>query len=151
MTALPTGNPALPDNPANVMRFMVVIDGMDLGPFTSVEGLSAEYEVKAYAEGGENEFVHQLPGRLKYGNVKLSRPVDANSNGLAVWFRRLALFGVVGQSTARIQAFNDNSEPVAGWNFTGVWPVKYTGPSFNAANGGVAIEVFEFAHSGMVG
>jgi phage tail-like protein len=143
------GTPAVPNNPANAMRFTVVVDGIDIGSFTSLDGLSAEYEVKTYAEGGENGFVHLLPGRLKYSNIKLTRPVDQQTPGLATWFRRLSTEGRLGQSTARIQAFNDNSDEVAGWSFTGVWPVKYTGPSFNAGNGGVAVEVFEFAHSGL--
>jgi phage tail-like protein len=137
-------------NPANTLRFNVVIDGQDLGSFTALDGLSAEYEVRTYPEGGENGFVHQLPGRLKYGNIKLSRPVDLYSKALGVWFRLLAKGIGTRRHTATVVAFNDNSEPVAEWTFMDVWPVRYTGPSLSAETSKVAIETFEFAHAGLL-
>jgi phage tail-like protein len=138
-------------NPANTLRFNVTIDGQDLGSFTALDGLTAEYEVKTYQEGGENGFVHQLPGRLKFGNIKLSRPVDLHSKALAAWFNLLAKGIGSRRHTATVVAFNDNSEPVAEWTFVGVWPVKYTGPSFSTETAKVAIEAFEFAHNGQLG
>lgn len=144
-----TTNPGTANNPANTMRFDVTIDGVELGSFTALDGLSAEYEVKTHAEGGENTFVHKLPGRLSYGTVKLTRPLDQDSPAIGTWFRELAAEGRLGRSTASIEAYNDNSDKVATWSFTGVWPVKYTGPSFAAGSGSVALESFEFAHNGL--
>jgi phage tail-like protein len=138
-------------NPANTLRFNVTIDGQDLGSFTALDGLTAEYEVKTYQEGGENGFVHQLPGRLKFGNIKLSRPVDLQSKALSAWFHLLAKGIGTRRHTATVVAFNDNGEPVAEWTFVGVWPVKYTGPSFSTETAKVAIEAFEFAHNGQLG
>src|SRR5687767_3851279 len=133
-------------NPATTLRFDVTIDGFDIGSFSGLDGLTAQYEVKTYAEGGENGFVHQLPGRLSYGTVKLTRPVQMpQRSGLAAWFRELADQRGLTRSTASIEAFNDNRELVARWSFTGVWPAKYVGPSFSSDSGKVALEVFEFA------
>jgi phage tail-like protein len=136
--------------PANSLRFDVAIDGLDLGSFTALDGLTAEYEVQTYAEGGENGFVHQLPGRLKYGNIKLTRPVDPQSKALGTWFGLLAKGVGTARQTATVIAFNDNSEPVAEWTFVGVWPVRYTGPSFSTDDAKVATETFEFAHTGLL-
>lgn len=136
--------------PANTLRFNVVIDGLDLGSFTALEGLSFEYEVKTYAEGGENGYVHQLPGRLKFGNIKLTRPVDPQTKALGIWFRLLAKGVATRRHTATVVAFNDNGEPVSEWTFLGVWPVRYTGPTFSTVNGKVAAETFEFAHTGLL-
>ncbi len=136
--------------PANTLRFNVVIDGQDLGSFTTLDGLTAEYEVRSYSEGGENGFVHQLPGRLKYGNIKLTRPVDMRSKVLGVWFRLLAKGAASRRHTATVVSFNDNSEPVAEWTFVEVWPVRYAGPSFSADTAKVATETFEFAHNGLL-
>lgn len=138
------------DDPANALRFNVVIDGHDLGAFTGLDGLTAEYEVLSYQEGGENGFVHQLPGRLSYGNIKLTRPVDVRSTPLGAWFRLLAKGVSTRRYTATVVAFNDNGEPVAEWTFTDVWPVRYNGPSFSADTAKVAIETFEFAHGGLL-
>jgi phage tail-like protein len=138
-------------NPANSLRFNVVVDGVELGSFTALDGLSAEYEVRTYQEGGENGFIHQLPGRLKYSNIKLTRPVDLQSKGIGSWFRLLAK-GVGGRRhTATVVAFNDNSEPVAEWTFVDVWPVRYSGPSLSTESAKVATETFEFAHNGLLG
>lgn len=143
-----------PTDPATTMRFDVTIDDVEIGSFLGLDGLSAQYEVKAYAEGGENGFVHQLPGRLSYGTVKLTRPVISSPQGnpLTRWFRDLSL-GALVVHTASICAYTSSKadqEVVARWSFTGVWPVRYTGPSFAADGSKVATEVFEFAHSGFL-
>lgn len=137
-------------NPVSTMRFDVTVDGMDLGSFTSFEGLTFSYEVKTYEEGGENGYVHQLPGRMKYENIKVARPLDAGSPALALYFTKLAKEGRVKRGNATVKAYNDNSEAVATWTFTGVYPVRYAGPSFTADGGKVAIETFEFAHAGLL-
>ena len=135
-------------NPVNTMRFDVTIDGHDIGSFTAIDGLSAQYEVKTYAEGGENGFVHRLPGRLSYGTIKLTRPVEMRTRALGEWFREVAKGQATTAHTAAIMAMNDNRVTVITWEFHGVWPVSYKGPSFAAEGGKVATEVFEFAHDG---
>ena len=136
--------------PANSLRFDVRIDGMTIGPFTGIDGLAAEYEVKAYEEGGQNGFVHQLPGRLKYTNVKLTRPVDNCSKDLAAWFSTLQRGQGTKRHTAAVVAFNDNREVVAEWNLAGVYPVRYSGPSFSSDSSKVATETLELAHTGFL-
>ena len=60
------------------IRFTVRVDDYgSLGSWTKCEGLSVEYEIQEYKEGGENTFVHRLPGRAKYQNIKLTRPLTA--------------------------------------------------------------------------
>jgi phage tail-like protein len=140
----------MPDNPANAMRFDVRIDGIDLGAFTGIDGLTVEYEVTQYQEGGENDFVHQLPGRVKYGNLKLTRPVDDRTNGISAWFHMLRRSNILRRQTATIVAMNDNSERVAVWTLADVYPVKYTGPSFGTDKAAVATETLELAHAGFL-
>jgi phage tail-like protein len=137
-------------DPVNTMRFDVRIDGLDLGSFTALDGLNAEYEVKTYEEGGENGFVHQLPGRVKYTNIKLTRPVDLTSKALAAWFSSMVRGLPTRKSTAVVIAFNDNQEPIAQWALMGVHPVKYTGPSFSVDGARVATESIELAHEGFL-
>ncbi len=142
--------PGTPNNPVNTMRFDVTIDGIELGAFTGFEGLAFTYDVKTYEEGGENGFVHALPGRLKYENIKISRPLDSSSPALARYFASLAKDGKVSRGNATVKAYNDNSEPIATWTFTGVYPVRYSGPSFTVDGGKAASETLEFAHRGLL-
>ena len=50
-----------------------------LGLFNSCEGLGLEVVIEQREEGGNNGFVWQLPTRIMYSNVKLSRPVGKDS------------------------------------------------------------------------
>lgn len=134
------------DDPALALTFEVRIDGVDIGTFSACEGLNAEYEVEEIKEGGNNAFVHRLPGRLKYQNVKLTRGIDSDSGKLASWFSSLQ--DGVDMCTASITALDGGRRRLASWSLRGVWPVKYTGPQLNATTNGVANEVLELAHHG---
>jgi len=143
-------------DPGTQFRFVVTIDGKEIGDFTALEGLSAEYNVMQYSEGGENGFEHRLPGQLKYSTIKLSRPLDAssgrNGSGLAAWFTTL------GQSdsrssatrTAAITAFDSAGEQIASWNLANAYPFRWTGPSFSSDGNAVAKETLELAHHGFM-
>jgi phage tail-like protein len=135
-------------DPATSLSFDVTVDGIDLGAFTECDGLGAEFDVFEYQEGGENGFVHRLPGRLKFQTIKLSRAVDHRSNGLAAWFSTFKRHVVRG--TATIVAFDGNRHPVAQWTLIGVYPMRWTGPSLNAGGNDVAKESLELAHNGFV-
>lgn len=139
-------------DPAISYLFVLVIDGLELGGFTGVEGISASYDVTEVKEGGENAYVHSLPGRVKYTNVTLSRAIDPSSARLAMWFTKYqTLLGLGGRHqpmSASIVALSAGHTPVTTWHFADVVPVKYTGPSFDASSPKLATEKFEFAHHG---
>jgi phage tail-like protein len=59
--------------------FAVSIDGKRLGSFSSCEGLGCEVVMEQREEGGSNGFIWQLPTRIKYSNIKLSRAVCADT------------------------------------------------------------------------
>ena len=133
-------------SPALSLRFMVLMAGLEGMYFTACEGLGAEYEVETYAEGGNASHTHQLPVRIKYSNVKLTRPVDLDSGRVATWFSsvqyRLVRVG------GAIKVFNGNGAPIATWTLVGVWPVRYSGPQLRADGSGVAVETLELSHMG---
>lgn len=135
-----------PPQVAVALRFSVVVDGHDLGTFSAFEGLTAEYEVEELKEGGYNAASHRLPGRVKYANLKLTRAVDETSGSLAAWFAGVATKPSV--STGHVIAVDGWQRNVARWDLVAVWPVKYTGPQWNATGTATANEVLELAHGG---
>ena len=132
------------------LRFTVKIDGYgSLGSWSRCEGLSVEYEVFEYQEGGWNDYVHRLPGRRKYPNVKLTRPLDRDSQDVVRWVSGLVT--KVERQNAEIAVMDANGEVVCRWNLVGVCPVRWTGPTLDAAGNQVASESLELAHNGFLG
>jgi phage tail-like protein len=140
-------------DPAATCRFRVEVDvdeqgQTDLGAFTECSGLGAEYELKQVREGGENGFVHQIPGPLKFDNVRLSRPIDGSSAAVASWFSRMR--DRVERTTVRITALDPAGAELATWTLVDVFPKRWTGPVFSAQNSAVAKETLELVHNGFV-
>ncbi len=135
--------------PRHMTGFWVVVDGVSLPTFTECTGLAAEYGVEPWTEGGQNEFIHQLPGRISYTPVSLTRYVDGASGGLAAWFSSVADISQK-YRTARISAVDAAGDPVAHWDLTDVFPSKYTGPSFTVGGTTAASETLDLVHHGFV-
>src|SRR4051794_23098402 len=142
------GNPgAATADEALGLRFMVYVDGIgDLGDWQKCEGLSVEYDVFEYREGGENSYVHRLPGRAKYQNIKLTRPIDPNSSLVTTWFGKVLKEKV--RSTAWIRVLDAAGKQVVQWNVVDAWPVRWTGPTLDVTASQTALEVLEIAHNG---
>jgi phage tail-like protein len=137
---------AIDDDPAVSVCFVVTIDGIELGSFNSCDGLGCEVVIEQREEGGNNGYVWQLPTRVKYSNVKLSRPLTRDTEKVAQWFA--SMIAGFTRKTAHIEARTGDGHMVARWGLLEVVPVRWTGPSFNPESPKVAIETIEIAHHG---
>jgi phage tail-like protein len=138
---------SLPD-PVGELRFQVLIDGQSIGAFAECSGLSIEYDVFEYQEGGEMRYTHKFRGALKYPNLVLKRGVTYE-DALLQWF--------YDQSTDRddrgnvtLNLLGDDGQQVRTWSFASAFPVKWSGPSFSAKSTNVATETLEIAHQGLM-
>lgn len=133
---------------ATTVAFRLTIDGESLGDFSGCDGLGCEVVLESREEGGNNGFVWQLPTRVKYTNVKLTRVLSSDTEKVTTW-----LSGVVNgyqRRTATITALRTNGQPVASWSLEGVVPVRWSGPSFSADSSKVLTETLEIAHQGFI-
>jgi len=128
--------------------FKVEIDGKKLGLWNSFEGLGWSSKTEPRQEGGENHFVHELPGRLEYTNVKISRPLGRDSSLVADWLASMVT--AVKRTTAVITAVGPDHAPLVTWTLDGVVPVRWTGPSFNVETAKMATETLELAYHGFI-
>ena len=128
--------------------FIVKIDDENLGAFNSCEGLGCEFVMEQREEGGNNGWVWQLPTRIKYSNVKLSRPVTRDSAKIAKWFAGMA--AGIKRKTATIEALTLKGTTVARWSLMDVVPVRWSGPQLNPDTAKVATETIELAHHGFL-
>lgn len=131
-------------------KFILVIDGEEIGQFTEVSGLNVSVGVEKVEEGGQNHFSHQFPGRLEWPNIMLKRGVT-DSDELFAWFKKTSgdySKAELTRTCGAITVVNDKGEPVRAWNMVGAFPVKWTGPQFAASSSDIATEELEIAHHG---
>jgi phage tail-like protein len=129
-------------------HFFVEIDGVDHGGFTECAGLQAETEVVEYAEGGNNNYVHKMPGRTKFGNLTLKWGTT-DSTALWDWYKDVSQ-GKIERKDVSVVLYNSVQEEVRRWNLREAYPVKWIGPAFNANAPAAAIETLELAHHGFL-
>jgi phage tail-like protein len=137
---------SLPD-PVGELRFQVQIGGVTIGAFSECSGLSVEYDISEYQEGGELRFVHKFRGGLKYPNLVLKRGVTYE-DALVKWFFHRP--DREQRGTVTLKLLGDDGKQVRSWSFASAFPVKWSGPSFNAKSTNVATETLEICHQGFV-
>ena len=138
-----TPNAASLPQPVGELRFVVEVGpGKEIGFFSECSGLSLEYEVYEYTEGGQNDFVHKLPTRLRYPNLVLKRGIT-DENRLVEWL----LERTPTQVTVKLQ--RADGKAVRTWAFDKAYPVKWQGPTLNANSSNPATETLEIAHKGL--
>lgn len=120
--------------------------GEAIGYFTEISGLGMEYDVLEYQEGGVNDFVHKLRGRLKFPNLVLTRGIT-HEESFTRWL--LACREKTERRDLSVTMLAADLSPVRVWSFAGAFPVKWTGPGLKAASGEIAIEQLEIAHQGL--
>ena len=116
------------------------------GYYTEVSGLTAEIETMSYNEGGRNDAVHKLPTRMKHPNLVLKRGVTTVKD-LQEWL--LDSFMGPDRKEITLTMYNQQIETVRVWSFKNAYPVKWTGPTFNAAQSTLATESIEIVHDGI--
>jgi phage tail-like protein len=138
----------LPD-PFLAFRFGVEVEGVLLAGFGELSGLEAKTDVFEYMEGGLNTHSHKLPGRTTFSNIVLKHGSSSYATELWKWYHELATATKTAdqKKSVSIVHYSAEHEEVRRWNLTGAFPVKWTGPSFNAAQSAVAIETLELAYA----
>lgn len=134
-------------DPLTTYSFAVEVGQMQHALFSEFSGIQAEVEVFDYQEGGCNDFVHRLPGRVKFTNITLKRGV-AYSDELWRWFEDV-INGKVKRQDVSVVIYSANHKEVKRWNFSRAYPVKWVGPAFKAGENAISIETLELAHEGM--
>jgi phage tail-like protein len=100
-----------------------------------------------YREGGNNRFVHRLPGFAKFGNLSLKRGI-VRKNDFYTWLKKIIDGKFEPKNVSLVMQDTDGTD-VLTWNFTNAYPVKWTGSHFHASEAAVAIETLELAYDSM--
>ena len=114
--------------------------------FQSVSGLSMEYDVESYKEGGENRFEHKLPGRTKFPDLSLKRGMLTDSNVIR-WCLDAFRNRTFRPATVVIKLLNEEHQPLKTWTVNKAWPKKWSVSDFNAAENSIVVESLELCYS----
>ena len=135
--------------PTPISLFVVKVPDIDtIGMFTRCSGLEIKVEVLEYAEGGNNEFIHQLPGQLSYPNLTLERGLT-DEDAVLKWFNATRTQAQLKEVTITFQTHTQ--QPIRTFTFADAFPVRWSGPSGQAGASAVALESLEIAHGGLKG
>ncbi len=126
--------------------FKVSVPGLDIGTFHECDGLTLEFDVFEWAEGGNNEFIHQLPGRARYPRLRLAAGMTDN-NAMERWLEKTRTQAELKEVTIELRSQDGQSK--RSWTFADAYPVQWVGPRVAAAASGMGQETLEIVHSGL--
>jgi phage tail-like protein len=129
-------------------RIQLRINGKDVAEFSECSGLEMSVKVDEVREGGQNEFVYRLPGRIEYGNLTLRRGYVTNSE-LFTWIQSVFNRRQIARESVTVEILDQARQPMGTWVFRQAYPVKWSGPSLKAGENAIAIESIELAHEGL--
>lgn len=131
------------DYPFTGFHFLVVFEIFPQVPndfrFTEVNGLTMDVNLDTYNEGGENRFVHRLPGRTRYSDLTLKRGMTLVS-GVTAWCLDAIENFNFQPTNMLISLLNEQHLPVSSWYVVNAIPIKYELAGFNAEQSQVVIE-----------
>src|SRR6185437_8501316 len=110
--------------------FLVEVDSLLVGGFREVRGLESYVEVRDYAEGGLNAYMHRIPGEARYPNLTLSHGLT-DLDTLWCWYADVAA-GNIERRNITIMLLDGEHLPAMWWDVTDAVPVRWTGPTFDA-------------------
>ena len=131
--------------------FEFIVDNHTVGIFRQISGLGVELEFEEIVEGGQNGFVHKLPGRMKWSPITFKRGLTQTDN-LFKWFWDCSGQGFaakgnkVERSTASIVArayAAGGGRKLRSWDLVDAFPVSWKGPDFSAGHDGGAVPLEE--------
>jgi phage tail-like protein len=150
---MPKTDTPLGGEPPTSARFLFEVDGVEIGTFREVYGLQVSIAFQEIHEGGQNGFVHKVPGRMSWPNVVFRRGMTESDN-LFDWLSKASGEGYAGnsnkltRSTGAVTAIDDIGNRLRSWEFDSVFPVRWKGPDFNVTSNDFLDEELEVAHHG---
>jgi phage tail-like protein len=127
-------------------KFVVVFQGAPAGWFTECSGLTLERGVITQAEGGVNDYEHQLPGPISYSRLTLKRGLADNI--LWDWFQQGLYDGKVERRHITVTLLNPDGSEARHWDLTNAYPLRWVGLDFQSDSDQIGVETLELAAGG---
>jgi phage tail-like protein len=113
--------------------------------FQTVSGLSVEYDMEEFKEGGENRFTHKLPVRSQYADMVLKRGMLTDSEVIK-WCLNAFRDREFEPTDINVILMNEKGESLRTWKVTHAIPKKWAVSDFSANDNAVVIETLELSY-----
>ena len=132
-------------DPYGDFNFVVEIQGVAVGAFQKVDGLNVDVDMIEYKDSMDPH-PRKRPGIHRYGNIKLTKGVIANTS-LWDWCTRI-MAGNIERRNGSIRILNDagdKNKPEVSYDFFQAWPAKWSGLRIDGKGGATLVEELELA------
>lgn len=110
--------------------------------FTECSNMAIRVQALQYREGGQQQVVHQLPGRVDYASITLRYGLT-DSTDMWNWFMT-AVNGTVQRQNVSVALLGpDGVTEAMRWNLENAWPCEWNGAALDALGGAIAIETLK--------
>ena len=120
-------------------------EGTNDNRFQEVGGLTQELTTEEFREGGVNDHAYKLPNGTKYGNLVLKRAMFLDSEVIK-WCRDALENFSFKPTNVLVSLLNESHTPLAAWQFSHAWPVKWSISEFKGQDNSMVIESLELAY-----
>lgn len=127
--------------------FSVLVGGVPVGDFISVDGFDSSIETFSYKELGKNDGAHTLIGNLKNGEITLKWGL-MNRGFLWDWMQKVQV-GSKFKQTVVILQMTRQKIPIRIITIVDAWPVGWKGAALNAGASDQAIEEVRLSYGSL--
>ena len=138
-------------DPLQSFRFRLDLGEKAVGFFTECSGLGSESEVVEhnYVDEKGNEHVGKTPGRLKWQEISLKRPITSAVD-LWDWQKEVDEGQLSGaRINGSVVMLSTMGDPIAQWDFDRGWLKKIEGPQMKSDSNDVTMEGVTIVHEGL--
>jgi phage tail-like protein len=126
-------------DPYRNYNFKLDIHGVNEAHFAQCSGIGICIDVLQYREGGVQQVVHNIPGRVHNRDIELRYGLTSSSE-LWTWFFSGVQGRVDRKNVSIILLDADGVTEVARWNLVNAWPKEWRGAALDTLGKEVAIE-----------
>jgi phage tail-like protein len=126
-------------DPYRAYNFKLEIQGVTEGHFTECTGLGVKVDAIAYREGGVNQLVRRLPGRVEYADLTLRYGLTTSAD-LWQWFMSAVKGKVERRNVSVVMLDADGVTEALRWNLIQAWVREWRGALLDALGREAAIE-----------
>lgn len=141
-------------DPYPAFHFLVDIEGVGDGErfqasFLDVRGLRGDVDVYEIREGGGGDFVHRVPGRVRWGPVSFRKGVVDEGGFFQWWEEACGARPGRARRDLSISLLGRDLSCVRRWTLRRAWPQSWEGPTLDAMSPNLAIEQLVVVHDGI--